>query len=66
MDSVSTVPPLTNQSQHINASLAHDLSAGSAKYSHPELMLLGVAMAILILVIVFGKLLKFHLSFMIS
>lgn len=46
MESVSTVPTMANQSEHINS---------SSEYSQSELLLLGVAMALLILVIVFGK-----------
>lgn len=56
MESMSTVSALANQSQHSNSSLASDLSAGSSEYTDPELVLLGVAMAILVLAIVFGKL----------
>lgn len=58
MASVSTVPSLANLSQHINASLASHWPASPSEYSHPELMLLGVAMAFLVLAIVFGKLMR--------
>ncbi|XP_008297190.1 beta-2 adrenergic receptor-like [Stegastes partitus] len=47
MDNVST-----NQSQHTNFT---DLSHRSSEYSDAELVLLGVAMAILVLAIVFGN-----------
>ncbi|XP_040007340.1 beta-2 adrenergic receptor-like [Xiphias gladius] len=57
MESMSTVSALANQSQHSNSSLASDLSAGSSEYTDPELVLLGVAMAILVLAIVFGNIL---------
>ncbi|KAK2882094.1 beta-2 adrenergic receptor-like [Channa argus] len=50
----STVPTLANQSQNTNSS---ELSASSSEYSHPELILMGVAMAILVLAIVFGNVL---------
>ncbi|XP_078122219.1 adrenoceptor beta 2, surface b isoform X2 [Sander vitreus] len=45
---VSTVSALANQSQYSNSSLA-------SEYSDAELVLLGVAMAILVLAIVFGN-----------
>uniref|UniRef100_A0A3B4VDF0 Beta-2 adrenergic receptor n=1 Tax=Seriola dumerili TaxID=41447 RepID=A0A3B4VDF0_SERDU len=57
MESVSTVSAQANQSQHSNSSLASDLSASSSEYSDPELVLLGAAMAILVLAIVFGNVL---------
>ncbi|XP_069002220.1 beta-2 adrenergic receptor-like [Embiotoca jacksoni] len=44
-----------NQSQHSNSTDAPDLSARSSEYSDVELVLLGVAMAILVLAIVFGN-----------
>uniref|UniRef100_UPI003AAB3D8A beta-2 adrenergic receptor-like n=1 Tax=Centroberyx gerrardi TaxID=166262 RepID=UPI003AAB3D8A len=55
MESVSAVSALANQSQHTNSSL---LSPDwSPEYSDAELVLLGAAMAILVLAIVFGNVL---------
>ncbi|KAK2828179.1 hypothetical protein Q5P01_019213 [Channa striata] len=53
----STVPTLANQSQHSNSSLTSESSANSLEYSRPELILMGVAMAILVLAIVLGNVL---------
>ncbi|KAM7398234.1 hypothetical protein PAMA_006232 [Pampus argenteus] len=57
MEPVSTVSALANQSRHSNSSLVPDWSGRSSEYSDAELVLLGVAMAILILAIVFGNVL---------
>ncbi|KAM9846432.1 adrenoceptor beta 2, surface b [Aulostomus maculatus] len=57
MEPVSAVSALANQSQHRNYSLDSDWSVRSAEYSDAELVLLGVAMAILVLAIVFGNVL---------
>ncbi|KAF7649626.1 hypothetical protein LDENG_00138620 [Lucifuga dentata] len=46
-----------NQSQHTNSSLVSDLSARSSEYSDAEIVLLGAAMSILVLAIVFGNIL---------
>lgn len=59
---VGTVPTLVNQSQHINASVAPQLSPKPLDHSQPEHMLMGFAMAVLVLVIVFGKLLNIFIS----
>lgn len=56
MEPVSAVSALANQSQHSNSSLVPDWSGRSSEYSDGELVLLGAAMAILVLAIVFGKL----------
>lgn len=56
MEHASAVSALANQSEHNNSSLVSDWSARSSEYSDAELVLLGVAMAILVLAIVFGKL----------
>ncbi|XP_044078595.1 beta-2 adrenergic receptor-like [Siniperca chuatsi] len=50
MEHVSAVSALVNQSEHSNSSLV-------SEYSNAELILLGVAMAILVLAIVFGNVL---------
>ncbi|XP_029957591.1 adrenoceptor beta 2, surface b [Salarias fasciatus] len=50
MDGVSAVSGQTNESQHSNATLARP-----SEFSEAELVLLGVAMAILVLAIVFGN-----------
>lgn len=56
MAHASAVLALVNQSQQSNSSLVSDWSSRSLEYSDAELVLLGVAMAILVLAIVFGKL----------
>ncbi|CAJ1063597.1 beta-2 adrenergic receptor-like [Xyrichtys novacula] len=53
----SAASELVNQSQHSNSSLLHDWPGRSAEYNDAELVLLGVAMAILVLAIVFGNVL---------
>ncbi|XP_049896604.1 beta-2 adrenergic receptor-like [Epinephelus moara] len=57
MEHASAVSALANQSQYSNSSLVPDLTARSSEYSDAELVLLGVAMAILVLAIVFGNVL---------
>ncbi|XP_040907126.1 beta-2 adrenergic receptor-like isoform X2 [Toxotes jaculatrix] len=57
MDSVSTVSAPANQSQLSNSSLDSNLSGSSLEHSNPVVVLLGVAMALLILAIVFGNVL---------
>ncbi|XP_067464511.1 beta-2 adrenergic receptor-like [Thunnus thynnus] len=57
MEPVSAVTALANQSQHSNSSLVPDWSGRSSEYSDGELVLLGAAMAILVLAIVFGNVL---------
>lgn len=54
MGGVSGVLPQTNNSQHSNVTQVFNSSR--PEYSDAELVLLGAAMAILVLVIVFGKL----------
>lgn len=54
MGSVSTVLAQTNHSQHSN--FTQVFNSSRPEYSDAELVLLGVAMAILVLAIVFGKL----------
>lgn len=49
---VSSVSALANQSEHRNSSV---WLGRSSEYSDADLVLLGVAMAILIMAIVFGK-----------
>lgn len=56
MEPVSLVSALANQTGHSNSTLESDWSTRSSEYSDAELVLLGVAMAILVLAIVFGKL----------
>lgn len=53
----SAVSALANQSEINNSSLVSDWPARSSEYSDAELVLLGVAMAILVLAIVFGNVL---------
>ncbi|XP_029374864.1 adrenoceptor beta 2, surface b [Echeneis naucrates] len=55
MASVTTVPALANQTQDSNFSLASDLTANSTEYS--EQVIMGMAMAALVLAIVFGNIL---------
>ncbi|XP_070699978.1 beta-2 adrenergic receptor-like [Pempheris klunzingeri] len=57
MAHVGAASALANQSEHSNTSQLHDGSARSLEYSEAELVLLGVAMAILVLAIVFGNVL---------
>nr|XP_046266441.1 beta-2 adrenergic receptor-like [Scatophagus argus]XP_046266442.1 beta-2 adrenergic receptor-like [Scatophagus argus] len=57
MENVSTVSALANQSKHSNFSLVSDWSQRSSEYSDAQFVLLGVAMAILVLAIVFGNVL---------
>lgn len=47
----------SNQSEHINSSLLYELPGRSSEYSDADMVLLGVAMAILVLAIVFGNVL---------
>lgn len=58
MEHASAVSAQANQSEHSNSSLVSDWRARSSEYSDAQLVLLGVAMAILVLAIVFGKLLE--------
>jgi len=55
MEHESAVSAPANQSQYGNTSLVSDLLTRSSEYSDAELVLLGVAMGILVLAIVFGK-----------
>ncbi|XP_076607436.1 beta-2 adrenergic receptor-like isoform X2 [Chaetodon auriga] len=57
MEHGSVVSALANQSKHSNSSLVSDWPTRSSEYSDAELVLLGVAMAILVLAIVFGNVL---------
>ncbi|XP_045896451.1 beta-2 adrenergic receptor-like [Micropterus dolomieu] len=57
MEPVSLVSALANQTGHNNSTLDSDWSTRSSEYSDAELVLLGVAMAILVLAIVFGNVL---------
>lgn len=56
MEHVSAASALANQSEHSNSSQVLNGSTRSLEYSDAELVLSGVAMAILVLAIVFGKL----------
>lgn len=58
MEHASSVSTLANQSEYNNFSLVYDWQARSSEYSDAQLVLLGVAMAILVVAIVFGKLKK--------
>ncbi|KAK9536452.1 hypothetical protein VZT92_006228 [Zoarces viviparus] len=57
MELESAFPAPANQSQNSNSSLVSDRLARSSEYSDAELVLLGVAMGILVLAIVFGNVL---------
>ncbi|XP_037603525.1 beta-2 adrenergic receptor-like [Sebastes umbrosus] len=57
MEQASAVSALANQSQISNSSLVSDWQARTSEYSDVELVLLGAAMAILVLAIVFGNVL---------
>ncbi|KAI3373823.1 hypothetical protein L3Q82_022397 [Scortum barcoo] len=57
MERVSAVSVLANQSEPSNSSLVPDLPGRSSEYSDAELVLLSIAMAILVLAIVFGNML---------
>ncbi|XP_074468043.1 beta-2 adrenergic receptor-like [Sebastes fasciatus] len=57
MEQASAVSALANQSQISNSSLVSDWQARTSEYSDAELVLLGAAMAILVLAIVFGNVL---------
>ncbi|XP_056267549.1 beta-2 adrenergic receptor-like [Pseudoliparis swirei] len=57
MEHESAVSAPANQSQYRNTSLVSDLLTRSSEYSDAELVLLGVAMGILVLAIVFGNVL---------
>lgn len=56
MEHASSVSTLENQSEYNNSSLVSNWQAKSSEYSDAQLVLLGVAMAILVVAIVFGKL----------
>ncbi|XP_054481676.1 beta-2 adrenergic receptor-like [Anoplopoma fimbria] len=66
MEYESAVSAPANQSQYSNSSLDPDWPARTSEYSDAELVLLGAAMAILVLAIVFGNvlvitvILRFH------
>lgn len=60
MGGVSTVLAQTNHSQHSN--FTQVFNSSRSEYSDAELVLLGVAMAILVLAIVFGKLWLFRFN----
>ncbi|CAG08867.1 unnamed protein product, partial [Tetraodon nigroviridis] len=55
MERASAASPLANQSDHSNLSLVLDWREGTSEYSDAQLVLLGVAMAALVLAIVFGR-----------
>uniref|UniRef100_A0A8C2WSB9 Beta-2 adrenergic receptor n=1 Tax=Cyclopterus lumpus TaxID=8103 RepID=A0A8C2WSB9_CYCLU len=57
MEHESAISAPANQSQYSNTSLVSDLLTKSSEYSDVELVLLGVAMGILVLAIVFGNVL---------
>ncbi|XP_073335186.1 beta-2 adrenergic receptor-like [Pagrus major] len=57
MEPTSAILALANQSEYSNTSQVSDGPARSSEYNDAELVLLGAAMAILVLVIVFGNVL---------
>lgn len=62
MDHTSTVSILGNQSENSNSSLFPDWPERYSEYSDAQLVVLGIAMSVLVLAIVFGESGTFHSS----